>query len=223
MMEKKLLVVAPHPDDELLGCGGTLLRRRSEGWDVAWLIVTGMSEHFGWSPTRTSERLSEIDRVAEAVGFSRVYNLGLPAAHLDSLDLADIVGAMSSAFQEYQPIEVLLPHRGDVHSDHRIVFDAGCACSKWFRYPSIRRVLSYETPSETEACLNPEGTFRTTVFVDIDNHLERKLELLSIYNSEMGEHPFPRSTAAIRALAQWRGACAGYSAAEAFELLRERA
>lgn len=221
-MANTLLVIAPHPDDELLGCGGTLLRRRSEGWDLAWMIVTAMSESLGWTPERIRERSAEIERVAEGVGFSRVYSLGLPPARLDGMDTADIIAAMSPAFKDFQPAEVLLPHRGDVHSDHRVVFEAGYACTKWFRYPSVHRVLSYETPSETDAGINSETLFRPNVFVDISDQLGRKLELLSLYRSEMGEHPFPRSTTTLQSLAQWRGASAGFYAAEAFELLRER-
>lgn len=221
-MTKTLLVVAPHPDDELLGCGGTLLRRASEGWNLAWLIVTGVSEQHGWARQRVQDRAAEIQTVADAIGFSRVFQLGLPPARLDSLDLADVVGALAPVFKELEPEEVFLPHRGDVHSDHRVVFEAGVACCKWFRYPSVHRVLSYETPSESEAGVTAETAFRPTVFLEISPYLDRKLELLRVYSSEMGTHPFPRSEAAIRALAHWRGASAGFTAAEAFELLRER-
>ena len=97
------------------------------------------------------------------------------------------------------------------------------ACVKWFRYPSVRRVLAYETISgKTELGLSLEAVFRPNVFVDISAYLERKLEIMSIYKSEVQDFPFPRSMRAIRSLAEWRGTSAGFQAAEAFELLRER-
>jgi N-acetylglucosamine malate deacetylase 1 len=126
-------------------------------------------------------------------------------------------------FKEFAPDEVLLPHRGDVHSDHRVVFDAAAACTKWFRYPSVRRVLAYETLSETDFALPPQDAFVPNYFVDISGHLEAKIAALRIYESELGQPPFPRSVEAVRALATVRGAASGFHAAEAFQLLRERA
>lgn len=221
-MTGRTLIVAPHPDDEILGAGGTLLRRRAEGGVVGWLIVTGMTESAGWPRERILERDEEISRIASMVGFDQVFDLRLPPAKLDELPLADVVAAVSSAFQAFAPDEVLVPHRGDAHSDHRVVFAAACACAKWFRHPYLRRVMAYETVSETEFGLARETAFTPNVFVDIGEFLDRKLELMSIYKSELAEFPFPRSVRAIRALAEWRGANSGYPAAEAFELLMER-
>lgn len=221
-MAGRTLVVAPHPDDEILGCGGTLLRRIEEGGVVGWLIVTGMTVQAGWSTERISERDAEIEAVAKLVGFDKVFNLRLPTTKLDALPTSDMVSAVSSVFRSFEPDEVFVPHRGDVHSDHRVTFDAVVACVKWFRYPSVRRVLAYETVSETEFGLAKETAFQPNFFVDIGDYLDRKLEIVHVYQTELGEFPFPRSPKAIRALAEWRGASAGYLAAEAFELLRER-
>lgn len=218
----RTLVVAPHADDEILGCGGTLLRRQAEGGELAWLIVTDMSEQAGFSARAVARREAEITRVTEAIGFSRVFNLQLPPAGLDHVPMKDIVARFSTAFQEFMPEEVLLPHRNDVHTDHRIAFDAAAACSKWFRFPSVSRVLAYETLSETEFGLAANGAFLPNFFVDVSDYLERKLEIMGIYESEMGEFPFPRSVEAMRALAVLRGAASGFRAAEGFQLLRER-
>jgi len=221
-MSRKVLVVAPHPDDETLGCGGTLLRRKAEGAELAWLIVTEMNEQDGWPAARIQHRDEEIARVAALIGFDQTFNLHLPAAKLDKLPMGELVAAFSSVFKSFEPEEVLVPHRGDVHSDHRITFDAVAACAKWFRHPSVRRVLAYETVSETEFGLSGETTFQPNFFVDIGGYLERKLEIMAVYQSELGSFPFPRSMEAIRALATWRGATSGFLAAEAFQLLRER-
>jgi N-acetylglucosamine malate deacetylase 1 len=218
----KTLVVAPHPDDEILGCGGTLFKRKKTGGEIAWLIVTGISEEGGWPAERVSMREREMTRVAEMVGFARVFNLRLPAAELDRLGMSELVLRFSRVFQEFQPEEVFLPNRGDAHTDHRVVFDAAAACTKWFRYPSVKRVLAYETISETEFGLDANSIFQPDWFVDITEFLERKLEAMAVYQSETGAFPFPRSDEAIRALAAVRGATCGFPAAEAFRLLRER-
>lgn len=221
----KTLVVAPHPDDELLGCGGTLLRRVADGGTVAWLLMTAITEEAGWTVERIQQRTGEIDRVCEGlqVGPCHFYALGFPSAELDRIPMSVLVKRISEAFSDFQPDEVLLPYPGDVHSDHRVTFEAASACTKWFRYPSVKRVLAYETPSETDFGIDPRDSgFKPNVFVDIDVQLERKIELMKIYSSEMGEFPFPRSEGALRALAQLRGSQAGYEAAEAFSLLVQR-
>jgi LmbE family N-acetylglucosaminyl deacetylase len=136
--------------------------------------------------------------------------------------MGELIAKVSKVFQIFQPEEVFIPHQGDVHSDHRITFEAVSACSKWFRYPSVKRVLAYETLSETEFSLDSSKAFQPNVFVDISQHLEQKLALLRIYASEIGEFPYPRSEVAVRALAQFRGSSSGFESAEGFELLLER-
>ena len=137
--------------------------------------------------------------------------------------MSERVAAFSTLVRTVQPQIVYLPFRGDIHTDHAAVFDAAAACTKWFRYPSVGRVLAYETLSETEFILNPESRpFQPNVFVDISTYLDRKVELMMRFEGEHAAFPFPRSEQAIRALAQVRGATAGYQAAEAFMLLKER-
>lgn len=220
----KTLIVAPHPDDELLGCGGTLLRRAAEGGTVAWLLMTAITEDGGWAAERIQQRAAEIDRVREGLKIAQhhLYALGFPTAELDRIRMNILVAKISEVFTEFEPDDVLLPYSGDVHSDHRVTFEAASACTKWFRYPSVKRVMAYETPSETDFGIDPKDTgFRPNVFVDISGQLDKKLELMRIYELEMGEFPFPRSDAALRALAQLRGSQSGFEYAEAFILLRE--
>ena len=221
-MAVKTLVIAPHPDDETLGCGGTLLRRKAEGAEIAWLMATAMTEAGGWSAEQVKQRDAEIDKVSGMYGFDAVFRLDFPTTRLDTVPMADVVGAIADALKQFQPSELLIPHPADVHSDHRVVFDAATACSKWFRHDSISRVLAYETVSETEFGFATGSTFQPNVFVDITDHLERKLDTMRIYASELGTFPFPRSIETIRAKAQVHGATSGFAAAEAFQLLRER-
>ncbi len=217
----KTIVVAPHPDDEVLGVGGTLLRRKAEGAKVAWLIVTNISVETGWSEEKVRQRSDEINRVRELFRFDEVFMLYFPTTQLDRVPMSDLVTAVSDVFLSFQPTEVFVPHPSDVHTDHRIVFDAVASCTKWFRYPSIKRILAYETLSETDFCLNTDAAFRPNVFMNIEQFLEGKLRAMSLYSSELGTLPFPRSHEAIRALAILRGVASGFEAAEAYMLLKE--
>lgn len=216
------IVIAPHPDDEVLGVGGTLLRRKAEGTKVAWLIVTAISVQAGWSEERVKQRADEVRRITEFFGFDEVFELNFPTTQLDRVPMCDLVARISEVFRKFEPEEVFVPHPSDVHTDHRIVFDAVAGCTKWFRYPSVKRVLAYETISETDFGLGNEQGFRPNVFVNIEPFLDDKLRAMDIYESELGVFPFPRSHEALRALAALRGAASGFRAAEAFELLRER-
>ena len=218
----KTIVIAPHPDDEVLGAGGTLLRRKAEGAKVAWLIVTTISVELGWSKEKVKQRADEVKRVTELFGFDEVFTLNFPTIQLDRVPMSDLVAGISEAFRSFEPEEVFVPHPSDVHTDHRMVFDAAASCTKWFRYPSVKRVLAYETLSETDFGLGTDQGFRPNVFVDIEPFLDDKLRAMDIYESELGVFPFPRSHEAIRALATLRGAASGFKAAEAFELLRQR-
>lgn len=219
---RKVLFVAPHPDDETLGCGGTILRHKAEGDDVCWLIVTDISEEMGFSSEKVSLRDKEIKTVAGLYSFDSLYNLGFPTTRLDGLSMSELIESIGSIFRQIQPEIVYLPYRGDVHTDHKVVFDAAVSCTKWFRYGFIKRVLAYETLSETDFGINPESNgFRPNVFVNITSYLDKKLEIMKTYESELGQFPFPRSEETIKALAKLRGAAAGCDAAEAFMLLKE--
>lgn len=220
----RVLVVAPHPDDELLGCGGTLLNLAADGATLGWLIITEITEEGGWDKDSVARRQAEIAAVQVGLSISKKhrYQLKLPPARLDVIPMEDLVKRISDVICDFQPSQIFLPHSRDAHSDHRICFDAVMACTKWFRYPSIRRVLSYETLSETDAAASDALSFQPTVFVNISDFLEKKCELLRVYESEMGRFPFPRSEEAVEALARFRGSQSGFHAAEAFALIRER-
>ena len=221
-MSPRIIVIAPHPDDETLGVGGTLLRRKAEGATIAWLIVTTISKESGWSLEKVKQRADEIERISLLYDFDEVYALNFQTTQLDTIPMRDIVAAVSGVFKSFKPDEVFVPHPSDVHTDHRVVFNAVSACTKWFRYPSVKRVLAYETLSETDFGLGTDQAFRPNVFVDVTEFFGKKIKAMDIYASEVGDFPFPRSHEAIRALATLRGAASGFKAAEAFELLRER-
>ncbi|MEO9384727.1 PIG-L deacetylase family protein [Chromobacterium phragmitis] len=220
--KKIVLCAAPHADDESLGCGGALLRHVAEGDEVHWLLFTEMQERQGFPPDRIAARAEEIHRVSGAYGFAGTHLLGFPTMELDAVAQSVLVGAVSRVVSQVRPNILYLPYRYDAHSDHARVFDAVAACSKSFRYPSVQRVLAYETLSETEFGLRPdESTFKPNHFVNIQPWLEAKLSILRIYASEMGAFPFPRSEECVLAQARLRGSQAGVEAAEAFMLLKD--
>jgi len=218
----KTMVIAPHPDDETLGLGGTLLRRLAEGYEIAWLIVTKVSVEEGWSTEVVQRRNSEIARVANLYNFKRIYQLNYATTRLDQYPMSGLVNDISEIFNDFLPEELFVPHRGDVHTDHQFTYDAAVSCTKWFRHPSIKRVLAYETLSETDFGLNVDQRFSPNIFIDVEKYIEQKINIMNIYASEIHEFPFPRSEEAIRSLAKVRGASSGFMAAEAFQLLRER-
>ncbi|MDB4829563.1 PIG-L family deacetylase [Paracoccaceae bacterium] len=221
----RTLIVAPHPDDEVIGCGGLILRRKSEGASVGWLIMTEMKESEGWPQDAVNSKNLQIEAVREKLQIESndMFSQGFSASMLDQVSKINLVERVSEVFTAFQPEEVFLPHPGDAHSDHRLTFEAAIACTKWFRYPGVKRVLTYETLSETDYGRDPTNmNFKPNLFVNIEGFLATKKEILNIYLGEVGNFPFPRSVQAIDALAKLRGSQAGYLAAEAFDLIYER-
>ena len=186
--------------------------------------MTSMIESEGWSKAQISTRIKELSEIQKKLKIDKknFFELNLPAAKLDTLPLGDIIAKTFKVFKSFQPDEVFLPHPGDVHSDHRICFEASIPCTKWFRLNSIKRVYTYETLSETDVLPNESKLFVPNTFVDISNTLKEKIKLLKIYKSEVQKFPFPRSEKAVKSLAEYRGSQSGFSAAEAFQLLKSK-
>ena len=218
----KILAIAPHPDDETLGCGGALFRHKAEGDDIYWLIITGISQDSGWQENVVKKRDNEIDAVAEKYGFSDVFNLRLPTTKMDTLPVSDLIGEISNVYKKVEPDIIYMPFSNDVHTDHQLIAKALQSTFKWFRFPHIKKVYMYETPSETEFNFVENRVFSPNVFVKISQYIDNKIETMKIYDGEMGEFPFPRSEKTIRSLATLRGSQSGFESAEAFELVYER-
>ena len=190
----RVAVVATHPDDETLGCGGTLLKHRKAGDDVFWIVVTSMKAENGFTRKEILRREKEVSKVAGLYRFAGVYHLGFPAAELDRIGRNALTRSIAAAFAEIEPSVVYLPFKGDVHSDHDAVFRAAYGCTKVFRCPSIKKVLMMETISETElAPCNSALSFKPNYFSDISRYLDGKIRIMKVYRTEMGRHPFPRS------------------------------
>ena len=218
----KILVIAVHPDDETLGCGGTLLKHKANGDEIHWLIATDIKESEGYDISAIKQRNKEIKKVEDLYGFTSVNKLDLSTTKVDTYSMSVLVSKISSVIDRIKPDTIYLPFKGDVHSDHKYIFDAAYSCTKIFRHPFIKKIYMMETLSETEFSLSiKEDSFVPNVFVDISEFMDKKIKLMNIYESEIGKHPFPRSERNIRALATYRGATSGCDYAESFMLLKE--
>ncbi len=216
-----IAVIAVHPDDETLGAGGTLLRHQQDGDVLHWVIVTtvkGIPQYAAMEHTRDRE----IERVATRYGFQQVWSLGYPTTQLDQIPRGEIIAKVSDVLHQIRPDILYVPFYGDAHSDHRIIVEALHSATKVFRLPTLRAVRMMEVLSETNFALSGTLPFTPNYYVDITPFLDRKIEIMKIYRSEIGVHPFPRSEEAIRALAVLRGSESGFGAAEAFVTLFER-
>jgi LmbE family N-acetylglucosaminyl deacetylase len=188
-----------------------------------WLVVTETHEP-QWAAETIQIKAAEVVRVAEAYGVQHCFKLGLPSSRLDTLPLADMIGRIREVIAEVKPEVVYLVHGGDVNSDHYMVFTATMSVLKTFymRKWGVRRILSYETLSSTEAAPpHPSRAFVPNVYRDITPYIERKVEIMALYESESHPDPMPRGPSAIRALARYRGASIAVDYAEAFMLIRE--
>lgn len=217
----RALVIAPHPDDEVLGCGGTIARLADLGAEVHVATVTrGMPPRF--AAEQVAAVRAEADRAHALLGVAESHNLDFPAAELDRIAHGSLNDAVAQLVQKVAPDTLFLPFFGDLHVDHQLVFTAGMVAARPRspRYPA--RVYAYETLSETN-WYAPGVTpgFAPNMFVDIETSLQRKLDAFALFASQAQPFPSERSIDALRALAMMRGATVYRRAAEAFVLLRE--
>jgi LmbE family N-acetylglucosaminyl deacetylase len=217
-MKNKVLILAVHPDDETLGCGGTLLKHKAKNDEVHLLICTSINK----SDINFSIREKEIKQVSKLYNFDSTHNLRLKTMQVDRYPLSELIDKISSIIDKVKPNIIYLPFKSDVHSDHRIIFEAAYSCTKSFRYPFIKKIYMMETLSETEfAPSTIENSFFPNVFIDITKYIDKKIKIMRLYRSEIKKHPFPRSEKNIRALATFRGSTCGFEYAESFILLKE--
>lgn len=222
-----VLVVAAHPDDEVIGCGGTLARMAAEGRSVHVLLLAdgegsrGSADPAGVLATKVVGRNASANVANDVLGCATVEALGLPDNRLDGVELLDIVKAIEDCLRRYRPTTVLTHHSGDVNIDHRIAHDAVVAACRPLPDQVIQQLLFFEVVSSTE--WRPPSSappFVPNWFVNIESTMAKKRQALQAYASELRPFPHPRSLEGIEALARWRGATVGVEAAEAFVLGR---
>lgn len=219
---KKVLVVAPHADDETIGAGGTLLRLAKQGAELHWLIVT-TPRGAGYSEAYCEAHARQAMAVAAAYPMTATHRFDLPASSLQSLGRGALVDRARKLLADLRPDLMLLPHAGDAHDDHAATADGFVAAAKSFRQRDfgLRRIMAMEILSETDASPAVMArAFLPTIIVDVSAHLHRKLEIMALYVSELTPGG-PRDPAALAAQAKLHGASHGLAAAERFMLLRE--
>ena len=204
---EKIVVISVHPDDETLGCGGTIIKHLNNGDEVHCVLVT----------RGNSKQMHIWDKVKVAYGFSSVIELNFPELKLMDISLNKLIPPLSKAIYSIMPQTLIIPNRADAHSDHKAIFNAVSACTKAFRYPFIEKVLMMEVISETDFILSlPESQFITNYYVDITKEFAKKQDILKIYESELLPYPLTRNTSTMQALNRYRGSLINVEYAEAF-------
>ena len=218
---KNVLVIAPHPDDEVLGCGATIAKLVSEGNNVYILVATRGTERF-YSDDKIQNVRNEALKAHILLGVKKTFFLDFPAPELDTVALADISREFSSIINELNIQSLFLPHRADIHNDHQVVFNAGIVAARPVGTCPVTEIYAYETMSETEwAAPFGDAVFIPNMFVDVFSFFEKKTEAMKCFKSQLRDFPNPRSIEALTALAQYRGATVGFKAAEAFSIIRQ--
>lgn len=217
----KILVIAAHPDDEVLGCGGTIAKMAAEGKQVEILILgEGATSRDGSTGGEVELLRADARKAAEVLGAVNVHFASLPDNRFDSVPLLDVIKQIETVIDEVQPEIVFTQHGGDLNVDHEITFRAVMTAVRPMAERGIRALYAYEVASSTEWAFQKfEPVFRPSLFMDIDGFVEKKIEAMAAYEMESRPAPHPRSPEVLRAMAVTRGSAAGLKAAEAFEVV----
>lgn len=222
-----VLVVAAHPDDEVLGCGGTIAKLSSEGHEIhAAILGEGITSRYKYQQSAYMGLVEELRgcsrRVAELLGISELYFYDLPDNRFDTIPLLDIVKIIEQLIERLQPEVLYAHHGGDLNIDHVVVNRAAITATRTVAFHPVKEVYTFEVPSSTEWAFGqfaPE--FKPNVFVDISDQLNKKIEAIELYSGEMRSFPHPRSQEALRAISMRHGSNVGFEAAEVFQLVRK--
>ncbi|MFA5185765.1 MAG: PIG-L family deacetylase [Patescibacteria group bacterium] len=221
MTQKNILVVAAHPDDELLGAGATLAAHVKNGDRVHVLIL---GEGILSRENGTSEEIQSLQKQSEEagriIGFTTQRFAAFPDNAFDTVSLLSIAKEVEKAIEETRPERIYTHHAFDLNVDHRLTFEAVLTACRPCNPQAPAEILSFETLSSTEWQSKQAEPFRPNVYINVEQTLEQKIEAFKKYQSEIREYPHPRSPEGIRILAQFRGLESGLKAAEAFHLER---
>ena len=221
-----VLVVAAHPDDEILGCGGTIARLAREGHQVRIAILAeGISSRYAHredaDPGQLQHLHAQAQQAGNKVGAREVVLCKLPDNRLDTVPLLEVVKLVEELVARFRPEVIYTHHPGDLNVDHGVVHRAVLTATRPVAGQCVSEIYAFEVPSSTEwAFQRLEPSFRPSVFVDITETLETKIEALACYDTETRKFPHPRSAEALRAIATRWGSVVGLPAVEAFELIR---
>lgn len=219
----KILVIAPHPDDEVLGCGGTI-KKYVKGGNSVYLCIVTKAYSPDWSEDFIKNRQDEIKCAVKTLGVKKAVFLDFPTVKLDTIPQKQLNDSISKCIQEVEPEILFIPFYGDINKDHKLISEAALVSARPKPKSSIKKVFCYEVLSETEWAAPPkklEDVFIPNYYEDISEFLDYKLKAMSCYKSELKDYPHPRSPEGIKILAQKRGMEVGKKYAEAFILVRE--
>ncbi len=218
---KKHLFIAPHPDDEVLGCGGLIRKLADEGQQIYVLIMSrGIPKLY--SDEKVNNVRNEARAAHQILGVKETLFLDYHAPELDTYPVADISRDIAGIISKYSITDLYLPHRGDIHNDHALVFKAGLVAARPVGNYSVKNIYCYETLSETEwAPPFGDDAFIPNHFVDITAQMSYKSEAMKCFKSQLKDFPNPRSLETIEALAKFRGSTVGFHRAEAFMVIRQ--
>ena len=220
---KHILVVAAHPDDEVLGCGGTIARHIKDGDNVSVVFMADgvTSRDSAIVKESVQERNSSAVDACNKLGIKNTYFLGFPDNRMDSIALLDVVKEIEKIITEIVPHTIYTHHYGDLNIDHQVTHQAVMTACRPEPSCCVKEIYTFEVLSSTEwASPNIDNAFIPNMFVDITDTLEQKMAALECYHEEMRHFPHSRSIESVEALAKFRGASIGKSAAEAFAVLR---
>ncbi len=215
----KILVIAPHSDDEVLGCGGTIIKYSKKGDDIYLCIVT-RAYIPDWTEEFLKNRPKEIAEASKVLGIKKTYFLDFPTVKLDTIPQKELNDALSKIIKEVKPEIIYTCHGGDISKDHQLVFRSTLVASRPLHARFVKKLFSYETLSETEWGIS-FSPFITNFYEDITKEIDKKIIAMKVYKSELKNSPHPRSLEMIKILAQKRGTEVGVKYAEAFKLIRE--
>ena len=227
-MTQSILILCAHPDDEVLGCGGTIAKLADQGATVhVAFLADGVFSREGDAVVQQEElriRRAAAQKACDILGVKSVSFGDFPDNRMDTVALLDITKALENLIAEYKPEVVFTHHAGDVNIDHRRMHDAAVTACRPQRGHPVKTLLCFEVPSSTEWQLPGSApVFAPNWFVDISDTLDRKFAALDAYAAELRDWPHPRSRQGVDHLARWRGATVGVDAAEAFMLGRQLA
>lgn len=219
-----ILIIAAHPDDEVLGCGGTMARHAAAGDSVHILILAegATSRRDGGSSEELENLAVAASQAAAALGAEMPRMLGLPDNKMDSLPLLDIVQAIEAVIDEVKPAVVYTHHGGDLNIDHRITHQATLTACRALPGATVKKLYAFEVVSSTEWSSDAlGGCFQATHFVDVSGQIEALKAAVDAYGAEMRPAPHPRSWQNVEAGLRVRGATVGLDTAEAFQVIRQ--